>query len=252
VAGEERLKLGFEKAWIFLSEPYEVNQYDGSTVIKTISKQELISFLEEFTRYALSKVNTPNSLINGGITDIENHKFKLACYRHQVKQAKLLEGYSASEMKYVETINKWLSNEERFFEKIGGQFPNLGIYPDAFEDISPGVKTFSTRLNEKQLKALYQGLVKNNYINSIGMENFIYLFSNNPITPKMKKATWLKSKKQWHYFLRKAVYEGERFDYGQANMCMVSHDRKPLNSNDKNENGYFPIDRIVEDALKSK
>jgi len=91
--------------------------------------------------------------------------------------------------------------------------------------------TFSTHYNPEQLNQIRKGLIKKKMIKDISEADFEYLFTSNPITPKMKRLFWEESRPAGHEFLRRVVYQDRHFDFNQVNNCIRFSDGKLLDSN---------------------
>ena len=91
--------------------------------------------------------------------------------------------------------------------------------------------TFSTRYTPEELNRIRKRLIAGKMIKPISEADFEYLFTSNPVTPKMKRLFWLESRPAGHEFLKRVVYDDRHFDFNQVNNCIKFSDGKLLDSN---------------------
>lgn len=106
-------------------------------------------------------------------------------------------------------------------------------------------KTFKTEFSEPQLKSIRKKLIDLKFIRDISENDFLYLFSEKPITPRMKRIQWNSSKVKAKRFLE--ILIGEKFSNPTGNKCFVSMQKPKTDMFDSNTvltTGYPDIDNI--------
>lgn len=113
----------------FLFYSAEYNPYLNQTKLRARTRKQLLKLLIDYTKDALSKVDSALLLKDGVISDVTNHRFDLAGGKRKLKQDKLLGRYSKGELKYVDVIREWLLNEEEYFTSINPLLENSNVLP---------------------------------------------------------------------------------------------------------------------------
>jgi hypothetical protein len=98
--------------------------------------------------------------------------------------------------------------------------------------------TFTTRYDQAQLNQIRKRLIAKKMIKDISQADFEYLFTSNPVIPKMKRLFWAESRSSGHEFLRRVVYDDRQFDFNQVNQCIKFSDGKLLDSNCRSKAQY--------------
>lgn len=106
-------------------------------------------------------------------------------------------------------------------------------------------KTFKVNCTTQQLNSIREGLIKAKIIDVISKNDFVYLFTEQPITKKMKRIEWKTFKTTAKYLLNRIV--GEGFSNPIANKCFVLAENpknKIFDSNVEITTSYPDIDNI--------
>jgi hypothetical protein len=107
----------------------EYNPYLNQTKLRARTRKQLLSLLLDYTKDALSKVDSALLLKDGVISDVTKHQFDLAGGKRKLKQDKLLGRYSKGELKYIDVMREWLLNEEDYFASISPLLEISNILP---------------------------------------------------------------------------------------------------------------------------
>jgi hypothetical protein len=98
--------------------------------------------------------------------------------------------------------------------------------------------TFKTDYIIMQLNTIRERLMSAGLIESISENDFIFLFTERPVTGSMVRMEWKQSLSVCHEFLRRVVYKEEKFDFRQINSCIAFPGGKKLDSNNKSTAQY--------------
>lgn len=120
------------------------------------------------------------------------------------------------------------------------------IKGEANKDNTP--KTFEIDCNPVRLNIIRERLISAKIINRISKEDFTYLFTGKPITKVMKSLIWNKSLSLGHEFLKRFVYQSEKFDFTQVNKCIKYPNGKELARNNKST-AVYKCDDILNPIL---
>lgn len=99
-------------------DPPKFNPYTGMAKGESLTQSELIDSLAIATKHLLKEVHADKLYAAGHILDIEKHRIEIANERLRIDEAKILEDYSKGEMKYMETLKKWLKVQKDYFKDI--------------------------------------------------------------------------------------------------------------------------------------
>lgn len=108
-------------------------------------------------------------------------------------------------------------------------------------------KTFTSRYN--QLNTIRERLIEEKIIRAISEDNFVYLFTGQPIKKEMNRLEWKASHQLCHLFLSEVAYKGVNFSYKQVDECIKFLNGNKLNHTHKRPPGYKNKD-ILERILK--
>lgn len=113
---KKRLHKKFPSEIIF----YDQRHFEqiGLTLTKVRTEKELVNILVKSTKKLLSGLDSAKLVQTGVIKDISSYQMETINEHHRLRQKKLLEEYTNKEIKYVKTIEKWLSNEKEYFSEI--------------------------------------------------------------------------------------------------------------------------------------
>lgn len=98
--------------------------------------------------------------------------------------------------------------------------------------------TFKTDYISLQLGTIRERLLFAGMIDNIPEDDFIYLFTERPVTGKVIRLKWKQSLSLGHEFLKRVVYKEEKFDFRQINACITFPGGKKLDSNNKSTAQY--------------
>jgi len=112
------LKERLQNHFPFIKKEVKSNRYTGLAVGQIHSEDSLLQYLEELTSNLLRSVNLASLLETGQIKDIEATQFKVAKASLKTSNEKLLSDYTKGELKYMETIEKWLEIQLAFFKNV--------------------------------------------------------------------------------------------------------------------------------------
>lgn len=104
------------------------------------------------------------------------------------------------------------------------------------EDNTP--KTFLTTYLPNQLDIIRRKSIKAKIFDNISENDFVYLFTGQPILKEMKRLEWRKPKPLCHTFLLRMVYHESHFDYKQVNDCIKLQKGRKLVSQDKSQSKF--------------
>jgi hypothetical protein len=99
-------------------------------------------------------------------------------------------------------------------------------------------RTFKTGYITMQLNTIRERLIFAGMIENISEDDFIYLFTERPLSDRMVRLKWKQSLSLCHEFLKRVVYEEEKFDFRQINACIAFPEGKKLDSNNKSTAQY--------------
>ena len=99
-------------------------------------------------------------------------------------------------------------------------------------------RTFKTGYITMQLNTIRERLIFAGIIASISENDFIYLFTERPLSDYMIRMEWKQSLSLCHEFLRRVAYEREKFDFKQINSCIAFPGGRKLDSNNKSTAQY--------------
>ena len=103
-----------------------------------------------------------------------------------------------------------------------------------------GKVSLETAISADNLKVIRNELISGKYIDNIPENDFLYLFSGQPLLNNLK-IKWLFSKKMGYYFFQKICIN---FKLETLNNW-VNTKHKPFDSNDKPATGYKQIDDLM-------
>ncbi|GEO03373.1 hypothetical protein AAE02nite_10370 [Adhaeribacter aerolatus] len=106
---------GLEFPKIYIKEK-RFNIYLGEEVIEFNTKQDVLKALIQATTFLCESVDTVKLFQENKLSHLD--KLEIINAAHRLKQAKLLGEYCNIEIKYIEILNQWLTNEKQYFEDI--------------------------------------------------------------------------------------------------------------------------------------
>jgi len=112
------LKQHFEKQLPFILGKPEVNIYTGWAKAKMHTKESLIEALVSLTKSLLDKINVPELIEKGTISDINKHRLELANESLKLGTAQLIKGFSEGELQYINMLKGWLQLNKDYFNEI--------------------------------------------------------------------------------------------------------------------------------------
>ena len=139
---------------IMLYDP-EFNRFTGMTKYKCKTNGQLVNFLIETTKELLTSFDSPELLKEGIISDSKKHKLDIINQQHKLNQKELLVSYTKKEIKYVNILKNWLTNEKSYFKELESVFDNNNELEKSFNTMNKEVfVTYSWDDDEHNNKVL--------------------------------------------------------------------------------------------------
>lgn len=102
---------------IFIGPP-DNNKYSGSSKFKMHTEGSLVEVLIKITKSLLDRVNVSELRKQGLITDIGATQIEFIDSELKTKTKQITNKFSKGELKYVNTVKKWLKVHKEYFEEI--------------------------------------------------------------------------------------------------------------------------------------
>jgi len=112
------LKNDFKKIFPIVKGETLYNRYTGQHGFTLKSSYELVHDLDKITNKLLESIDTTSLLENDYITNSSKYKIDLIKSKHKIIQLEVVKKFQKGELRYVNTIKKWLSNEQRFLKDL--------------------------------------------------------------------------------------------------------------------------------------
>lgn len=161
------------------------NKYINSTIVKFKSFKELNQDLFKLTNEALNSIDSSWFIKNKKIQEFNEFKIDVINENHRLRQNTLLNDFTKSQSKYIELIENWLKNENKYFKEISPLLEKLTLKASD-NNKECGWFKYIKYHNPDKLKYLYEHLSKLGSVKDQYM-NFKLAFSGNPVD---KKVIW--------------------------------------------------------------
>lgn len=180
----KNLKAHFAMSIPVLSEKPHHNPYIGLAKAKMKTQDELVVYLFKLTQSILSFIDTTQMLEDEYISNQSKYNLDLKKKAHSVNQHTLLNEYSKGEKRYINTIKKWLENENKFIADILPQFPKQ-LENKSIKTVQDSFFLKSAENSDEPIKDFFDTLYKNSYIEQSSKSNFIKAFSSKSVKQKI-------------------------------------------------------------------
>jgi hypothetical protein len=114
----KNLRSHYEKIRPVLKAPLEVNMYTGRAKGQLMTTQEMLKFLVSLTEDLLKLVDTGQMITNYSIHEAQKITIDIIKAKHGVNQKLLLSEYFKGSIVDFQVIQKWLLNEQMFFQDM--------------------------------------------------------------------------------------------------------------------------------------
>jgi hypothetical protein len=178
------LKAHYAKSIPVLAEKPHYNPYMGLAKAKMKTQEEFIDYIFKLTQSILSLIDTSQMLNDEYITDTSKYNIDLKKKAHSLSQSNLLNKFSFSEERFVNTIVKWLENENKFITSILPDLPKT--YPKKNIQSKPtSFFLISAEASDEPIKDFFDTLSKNKFVTVESKSNFIKAFSGKNVKQKI-------------------------------------------------------------------
>lgn len=132
----KEMKEDFMKRIPLIKGKPDYNPYSKLTRIQLQTQSGLIKFLSKSTKKLLHKIDTNKLYLKATKEEKNKLEIEIILEGHKVTQARLLGEFHNGEGEYMDTIDKWLSNEITFFNQITPAFEKLVQQSDIREKVA--------------------------------------------------------------------------------------------------------------------
>jgi hypothetical protein len=211
-------------------------------------------YINDQVQFAIDKFNLFNESLKGvfnlNLAD-GNKKPLINIFIFTEQFINELRDHNPAGIKYIDSplfkiFFESIISYKSLYVSVFGEFhyPNINeveaYLKDEPNDKSP--KTFKVEYTSPQLNKIRENLINEKIIDNISENDFIYLFTGQPIFNGMKSIKWKKSPPLGHEFLKGVVYHNEQFNYKHVNECIIYPKGHILDSNDKSRSQYRNIE----------
>ena len=190
-----------------------------------IERDQVLNYAREVHREAIIRIERENSVFH----TISPYNFPPCPL--SLDLFILPNGIKLDAFNYKDQLKYWRMTSEKIIK----------ILEDSKKPVHGSEKspsTFKTAYIIMQLNTIRERLISAGMIESISEDDFVYLFTEKPLINGMVRMEWKQSLSLGHEFLRRVVYEGEKFDFKQVNSCIVFPEGRKLDSNNKSTAQY--------------
>jgi len=217
---EEEIKATYDG---ILNKPGYIETLKNS--LSEIERDQVLTYAREVQREAIVRIERENSVFHT-ILPYDFPPCPLSTDLFILPNGIKLDAFN-----YKDQLKYWRKTSEKVIKILeDSKKPVHG------PDKSP--RTFKTGYIIMQLNTIRERLIFAGIIERISEDDFVYLFSERPVTEGMIRMEWKQSLSLGHEFLKRVVYEGDNFDFKQINYCIAFPGGKKLDSNNKSTAQY--------------
>jgi hypothetical protein len=217
---EQEIKVTYEG---ILNKPGYIEILKDS--LPEIEREQVLTYAREVHREAIIRIERENSVFH----TILPYDFPPCPLSTDLLI--LPNGIKLDAFNYKDQLKYWRMTSEKVIKILEDS-----MKPFPGPEKSP--RTFKTSYITMQLNTIRERLIFAGIIESISEGDFVYLFTERPLIERMIRMEWKQSLSLGHEFLRRVVYDQEKFDFKQINYCITFPGGRKLDSNNKSTAQY--------------